>query len=136
MRDLRAQVRARYGRVSPSGALAFSRQAGLLTLALGLVNGSNFVFHLAVSRPLGPSNYGALAALLAVLMIVSGPFAVLQTVVTQRTAALGAQGRPSEVTAFAASAVSGVLPVAILAAVATLVVVAPLLSLFLDVTLL
>ena len=64
----------------PAGARDFSEQAVLLLLTLGLLNVSNYVFHIVVSRLLGPSEYGALAALLALFLVLSVPFCVLQTV--------------------------------------------------------
>lgn len=135
MEDLGAKMRRRLRRLSTSGVLAFSRETGLLLLAVGLLNASNYLFHVAVSRSLGPSDYGALAALLAVLMVLSVPFAVLQTVVAQRTAALRAQDRTHEMGAFAAATARAVLPLALATGFATLLVGAPLLSVFLNVSL-
>src|SRR5215211_5917179 len=66
----------------------FSRETLLLLVAIGLLNGSNYLFHVVVSRMLGPSSYGALAALLVVVMVLSVPFGVVQTVVAQRAAGL------------------------------------------------
>jgi glycosyltransferase involved in cell wall biosynthesis/O-antigen/teichoic acid export membrane protein len=119
---------------SPSGVVAFSRETGLLVLALGLLNGSNYVFHVAVSRQLGPADYGALAALLAVLVVLSVPLGVLQTVVAQRTAALRAQGRPDRVPELAGETTRGVFPIALAAGIASLVLATPLLAVFLDVS--
>jgi glycosyltransferase involved in cell wall biosynthesis/O-antigen/teichoic acid export membrane protein len=121
--------------LSSLGVVDFFRGTGLLILAIGLLNGSNYLFHVAVSRLLGPSEYGALAALLAVMMILSVPLAVLQTVAAERAAALRAQGRSEEVSRFAAVTMSGILPIAVIAAVVTLVAGAPLLAVFLDVSL-
>jgi glycosyltransferase involved in cell wall biosynthesis/O-antigen/teichoic acid export membrane protein len=120
--------------VSARGVLDFSRETGLLLLAIGLLNGSNYLFHVGVSRALGPSDYGALAALLAVLMILSVPLGVLQTVAAQRAAALRAQGRSEEINPFAESTARGVLPIAVVAAVVTLVLGAPVLAVFLNVS--
>jgi glycosyltransferase involved in cell wall biosynthesis/O-antigen/teichoic acid export membrane protein len=64
-----------------------------LLLALTLSNGSNYIFHVAISRLLGPSRYGALAALLAVIMILSVPFGVVQTIVARRTSLSRSAGR-------------------------------------------
>ena len=127
------RVRGGARSLSSSGVFAFSRETGLLLLALGLLNGSNYVFHVVVSRQLGPSDYGAVAALLAVLLVLSVPLGVLQTVVAQRTAALRAQGRSSEIHSFAGAITRKALPVVVAASVLTLLIAAPLLSLFLDV---
>jgi glycosyltransferase involved in cell wall biosynthesis/O-antigen/teichoic acid export membrane protein len=48
------------------------------------------VFHVVVSRLLGPASYGTLASLLAVVLVLSVPFGVLQTVLAQRAAVVGA----------------------------------------------
>lgn len=85
------------------------RGAVRLFLALGLFNASTYLFHVAVSRLLGPGEYGALAALLALVMVLSVPFTVLQTVLAKRTAILRAQGEGAGV-ALAAGTVKGLLP--------------------------
>ncbi|MHB8439888.1 MAG: glycosyltransferase, partial [Acidimicrobiales bacterium] len=50
------------------------------------VNLSNFVFHVVVSRLLGPTSYGALGALLNVTAVLTVPLAALQVTVTQSVA--------------------------------------------------
>lgn len=50
------------------------------------VNLSNFIFHVVVSRLLGPVSYGALGALLSVTAVLSVPIAALQATVTQSVA--------------------------------------------------
>lgn len=52
-------------------------------IATGAVSASNFVFHVVVSRLLGPSNYGALGALLNVLLLLSVPLGAIQAAVTR-----------------------------------------------------
>jgi glycosyltransferase involved in cell wall biosynthesis/O-antigen/teichoic acid export membrane protein len=121
--------------LSESGIDGFLREAGVLVLALGVLNASNYVFHVVVSRQLGPSEYGALAALLAILLVLSVPQGVLQTVVAQRAAALRAQGRGEDVVDLTATTTRGALPLVLAAGVASLVLAAPLLAIFLDVTL-
>src|SRR5436190_15646106 len=118
---------------APSAVRAFLRQTGLLLFALGLLNASNYLFHVAVSRMLGPPAYGALASLLAVILVLSVPFGVLQTAVADKTATLRTAGREADVTAFAASALKSVIPVAWLCAGLLLVVGTPLLSRFLHI---
>jgi glycosyltransferase involved in cell wall biosynthesis/O-antigen/teichoic acid export membrane protein len=119
--------------LSTRGIFAFSRQTGLLLFALGLLNASNYLFHVVVSRQLGPSDYGAVAALLAVLVVLSVPLGVLQTVVAQRTAALQTQGRSTEIHSFAGAITRTALPIVLAASGLALLLAAPLLSLFLDV---
>jgi glycosyltransferase involved in cell wall biosynthesis/O-antigen/teichoic acid export membrane protein len=67
---------------------AFVRGSVPLFLSLGLLNASNYVFHIFASRLLGPAAYGALAALLAFVLVVSVPCGVLQTVVAKHFAGL------------------------------------------------
>ena len=110
----------------------FSRETLLLLVALGLLNGSNYLFHVVVSRMLGPSSYGALAALLAVVMVLSVPFGVVQTVVAQKTASLRAAGRDAEIEALAATTERGLAPLAWIAGIVVLLA-APLLAVFLHV---
>lgn len=60
--------------------------------ALTVVNGCNFLFHLTVSRQLGPSDYGALGPLLGVLVVLAVPAGALQVAITKKVAA---RRRPS-----------------------------------------
>jgi O-antigen/teichoic acid export membrane protein len=101
-----------------------------LFLALGLLNASNYIFHVAVSRLLGPSEYGTLAALLAVVMILSVPLSVAQTVVAKRVAILRADGRDREASETAAGTTKALLRVGVGSAVA-LAALSPLLADFL-----
>jgi O-antigen/teichoic acid export membrane protein len=78
-----------------------------LLLALGLQNASNFVFHVAVSRLLGPTSYGALAAILAVALVVSVPYVVVQSVVAKRVSLLRVSGRESDILEATARATKG-----------------------------
>jgi O-antigen/teichoic acid export membrane protein/glycosyltransferase involved in cell wall biosynthesis len=84
-----------------------------LVLALGLQNASNFIFHLAVSRVLGPTSYGALAAILAIALVVSVPFGVVQTVVAKRVSLLRVSGREVEIREATARATKGTAAVGI-----------------------
>src|SRR6478735_118552 len=108
-------------------------QSLLLLLVFGLLNASNYAFHVVVSRLLGPSEYGALAALLAVILVLSVPFTVLQTALANQTAALRANGREHEVAGLAADALKTVLPFAWAAGAVVLVLGTPLLSVFLHI---
>ena len=47
------------------------------------VNGLNFLFHLLISRLLGPSHYGALGAVLNVIAVLAVPLGAVQLAVTQ-----------------------------------------------------
>ena len=44
-------------------------------LATGTVGLSNFIFHVVISRLLGPDRYGALGALLNVVLVLAVPLA-------------------------------------------------------------
>ena len=91
----------------PSKAVELLRGALPLLLAVGLQNASNFLFHLAVSRMLGPSSYGALAAILAIALVVSVPFGVVQAVAAKRTSVLRVSGQDAEITDAAARGIKG-----------------------------
>ncbi len=109
-----------------------SRNALALFVALSLMNASNYLFHVVVSRALGPSSYGALSSLLAVLLVLSVPLNVLQTTVAKRTTILRSDGRGDDVPELSSAALRAVVPAAVLAA-AVLVLAAPLLGVFLRV---
>ena len=47
------------------------------------VNGLNFLFHVLISRLLGPSHYGALGAVLQVISVLAVPLGAVQLAVTQ-----------------------------------------------------
>src|SRR3954451_14378754 len=55
-------------------------------LSLTLVNLGNFVFHAVVSRLLGPDSYGALSALLGLMLTLAVPVSAMQAAVTKRVA--------------------------------------------------
>lgn len=98
-----------------------------LVLAVGLQNGSNFLFHVVVSRLLGPTSYGGLAAILAIALVVSAPLGVVQVVVAKSTSVLRSAGREPEILEAAARTAKGAALVG--AAVAVLfVAAAPLLA--------
>jgi glycosyltransferase involved in cell wall biosynthesis/O-antigen/teichoic acid export membrane protein len=135
MRGIATQLRGGVRTLSERGIDGFLRETGVLVLALGVLNGSNYLFHVVVSRQLGPSDYGALAALLAILLVLSVPQGVLQTVVAQRAAALRAKGRAEDVVELTAATTRGVLPLVLAAGLASLLLAAPLFAIFLDVSL-
>jgi glycosyltransferase involved in cell wall biosynthesis/O-antigen/teichoic acid export membrane protein len=109
-----------------------SRNAFGLFVALSLMNASNYLFHVIVSRALGPSSYGALSSLLAVLLVLSVPLNVLQTTVAKRTSILRAEKRGEEVPELSSAAMRVVAPIAAAFALA-LIVAAPLIGGFLHV---
>jgi glycosyltransferase involved in cell wall biosynthesis/O-antigen/teichoic acid export membrane protein len=90
-----------------SKAAQLLRGALPLLLAVGLQNASNFLFHIAVSRMLGPTSYGALAAILAIALVISVPFGVVQAVAAKRASVLRVSGREAEITDAAARGIKG-----------------------------
>lgn len=69
-----------------------ARHGLILFVALGIANLSNYLFHVVISRLLGPEEYGALGALLTVFIIISVPAGALQTVVARRISVIRAAG--------------------------------------------
>jgi O-antigen/teichoic acid export membrane protein len=66
------------------------RHAAIVFAALTFVNAANFGFHLGAIRLLGLSAYGALAAVFAMLFVLSVPATVLQAVVASTIGELSA----------------------------------------------
>jgi O-antigen/teichoic acid export membrane protein/glycosyltransferase involved in cell wall biosynthesis len=60
-----------------------SRGGWSLVIATTGVNGLNFLFHVLISRLLGPSHYGALGAVLNVMSVLTVPLGAVQLAVTQ-----------------------------------------------------
>jgi len=71
----------------PVPAQASLRRAALLVApAMAAANGLNYAFNVVMSRELGPADYGALGALLAVVLVGTVPGVALQAVVARHTA--------------------------------------------------
>jgi len=67
-----------------------ARGGGLsFLLASGTVGLSNFIFHVVVSRLLGPDQYGALGALLNIVLVLAVPLGAVQAAVTRTVALRG-----------------------------------------------
>lgn len=60
-----------------------SRGGWSLVIATTGINGLNFLFHVLISRLLGPSDYGALGAVLNVISVLAVPLGAVQLAVTQ-----------------------------------------------------
>ena len=71
--------------------------APLLVAGMTTVNLANLVFHVVVSRNLGPSSYGALGALLSIVLVLTVPVGALQAVITREVAARRATTGPGVV---------------------------------------
>jgi O-antigen/teichoic acid export membrane protein len=65
---------------------AIGRESWLLFLAISFANASNYVFHVVISRMLTPAEYGALGAVLAILIFLSVPLGAVQTTIAKRLA--------------------------------------------------
>jgi O-antigen/teichoic acid export membrane protein len=73
-KDLRAQI------------ATVGRESWLLFCAITIANASNYIFHVVISRMLDPGAYGALGAVLAILILLSVPLGAVQTTVAKRLA--------------------------------------------------
>ena len=94
--------------IVPPEVRGYARGALPLVVGLTVFNASNYLFHVAVSRLLGPADYGALVALLALVLVISVVGGVLQAAVAKKVAVLRAEGRPAEVAAIAAGMLKAV----------------------------
>ena len=70
------------------------RDALVLGAGMAVANAGNYAFNVVMAFLLGPEAYGALAALLAVVLVGSVPGLALQAVVARRTALATGAGRP------------------------------------------
>ena len=61
----------------------FGRGAVSLLVAMAGVNVSNFLFHIVISRLLGPAHYGAVGSILSILSLMAVPVGAAQLAVTQ-----------------------------------------------------
>ncbi|MDP9223664.1 MAG: glycosyltransferase [Actinomycetota bacterium] len=68
------------------GIIGVAKDSWVLFLALSVVNASNYLFHVIISRLLGPSAYGALGSVLAILLVVSVPLGAVQATMAKRLA--------------------------------------------------
>jgi glycosyltransferase involved in cell wall biosynthesis/O-antigen/teichoic acid export membrane protein len=102
-----------------------------LLVATAVLNGSNYLFHIVISRMLGPRDYGALASLLGTVLVISVPAGVVQTVVAKRVSVASlADQRAGE--RFVAGAMKGIGRAAFVA-LAVCAFASPLLAAFLHV---
>jgi O-antigen/teichoic acid export membrane protein len=73
-------------------------RGGTLVIASTLVwHVSNFLFNSVAARLLGPAHYGSLAAVVAILYVISPVFVSMQTVASRLTTTLGTDGQWSRV---------------------------------------
>ena len=68
------------------------RDALVLAAGMGVANAGNYAFNVVMAFLLGPEAYGALAALLALVLVGSVPGLALQAVVARRTTLAGSGG--------------------------------------------
>ena len=91
-RPSRHRHRRRRWRI-PSGLLKHGGWS--LVVATTGVSGLNFVFHVLISRLLGPSQYGALNAVLNIISVLAVPLGAVQLAVTQAVITGAGSGRMS-----------------------------------------
>ena len=69
------------------GGRSFPLRGGALLFgAISVANASNFLFHVVVSRALGPEEYGALGAVLGLLLLFGVPTTALQVAIAHEVA--------------------------------------------------
>ncbi len=70
---------------------------GFLVVITGLGNVFNFIFHIYMSRNLGPDGYSALNSLISLLYVLSIPIITIQTTITKFVAQFTAKGENANV---------------------------------------
>src|SRR4029453_9904170 len=73
----------------PPGQASLPRAFLVIAPAMAAANLPNYAFNLVMSRPLGPAAYGALGALLALVLVGTVPGVALQAVVARHTTLAG-----------------------------------------------
>lgn len=121
----------------PSGGVGADLRAlasGVLPLflSIGLLNASNYAFHIVASRILTPAAYGGLSGMLAFLLVVAVPCGVIQTVVAKRTAVLHAEERRDGLGLVTARTTRAMALIGV-AAAGAIVVASPILAAFLHI---
>jgi O-antigen/teichoic acid export membrane protein len=125
-----------YGREGGSWADSLRRPSRSTTMFIAAtltVNAANYGFHVVISRILGPSQYGALAALLGVILVLAVPAGMLQAAVVSRTATLRTAGT-LDTGAEAVALIKALGPIALLLFALILAGLTPALVEFLNVT--
>ncbi len=94
-------------------------------IAMSAVNVSNFIFHVIISRLLGPASYGALGALLGIITVLTVPMAAAQAAITQAVAGrgdkAGASARPHLARALGWTILAGAACLGLIAAASPLI---------------
>ncbi len=70
----------------------FTKHIGFVFIASMVVNLCNYLFHIFMSRTLGPVDYGIMVSLFSLFMIIAVPAGVLQTVITKYISNFKAKG--------------------------------------------
>lgn len=71
--------------------------AGLLLSATLIAGVTNYLFHVVMSRSLGPVDYGVLYSLLSLFMILAFPLSTVQMVLTKYVAVYRGEGKDSQI---------------------------------------
>lgn len=85
------------------------RHGLVLTLATGILNGANWLYHVLMSRALGPIGYGALSALLGLLLVLAVPVNTIQMGVSAWVVRARADGQGEALDGLLASSLRGFL---------------------------
>ena len=80
------------GRQLRHAVAGVGRESWLLFVAFSIANGSNYLFHVSVSRTLGPDDYGALGSVLAILTVLSIPLTAIQATIARRMSSRAREG--------------------------------------------
>lgn len=88
--DASGQVRTEVATLGPSDT--FLRHSVALTLATAIVNGANWLYHVIMSRSLGPESYGVLTAIIGILIVFTVPANAIQMGVSAFVARSDASG--------------------------------------------
>ncbi|MCC6830138.1 MAG: oligosaccharide flippase family protein [Thermoleophilia bacterium] len=90
------------------------------------INAANYLYQLVAARSLGPDDFGALAALIAVITVAGLPFGAVQLVVARSVAGDLALGQRDRAASFAGSAVGLTLVIGVITAAAGVLAAGPI----------
>lgn len=90
----------RPNRIAAFARADFARHSSIVLASTVIVNVFNYLFHTIASRALGPSDYGELASLLSIFLIVSFPAGVISMVMVKFVAEFHALNEPERISAF------------------------------------
>ncbi len=123
----------RLGQLVTLRVSARALKQGIVLLSATFVgNLIQYLFHFAAGRILGPTDYGILASLLALSVILTAPIGIAQTVITQHTASFFARKEIGRASVFAIDAAKA-LTVVSLAMFVLIALASPVIAVFLGI---